>query len=992
MTSEREKNGFDKTQSFNVITHGMTVSHYTIERKIGAGGMGEVFLARDTRLNRNVALKFLPQEYTSDPEVKSRFMREAQAGAALNHPNIITVYEVAEHQNRSYIAMEYVDGESLKDLAERKDLRLSEIMGIGMQIGAGLAKAHEAGIVHRDIKPQNVLIGKDDRARIVDFGLAKLKGDLKITRAGSTLGTVSYMSPEQAQGEEVDRRSDIFSLGVMLYELVTGRLPFQGEHQAAILNSIVNEQPQPLARYNNRVSQELERIVVKALSKDKAERYQHADDLLADLRREQKTSEQSRSSELSVAGITPGSKRKLLSYLVPASVVFIIAFFVLILRPFKFDIAPEEAAIAKQSSLAVMYFDNLVDPEDSDRLAQMITSLLITDLSESQYLMRVVSQQRLYDILKLVSKEDLTRVDKTVASEVARKAEVKWILTGDILQTEPRIVLTSDISDATTGAILATQRVTGEEGEDFFSVVDKLTEQIKEDLSLSGQGQRGLDRAVADVTTHSPEAYRYYLEGVEQHQKAYLPEAIANFKKALEFDSTFAMAYYKLALVDEGPERKAFAAKALEYSDGVSQKEKHYIEALHAGLFGDEEKMEQGLKMITERFPQDKTAFELLAYRYYGQRRYEEAIRHLNKVVEMDPLHKLSYNMLAYTYHHLGDFDKSIWAINKYISIAPDEANPYDSRGDLYAWNGKIDQAIESYRKALKKKPDYYASLANLGHMYLFKREYARAESCYQALSSSADKDVRSGGRTYLANILAYQGKLTQALEVLDDGIAADRMERAQGRKHASKYFLKAVFYDQKRDFDAALKEAERVVEVLHKIDPDSPIYGRNHLVWLLSKNGDIEKAEQVVEALKNDIEGKDTAYSGLYLHAQACMDLAKGDLETATANLEKADEIVIEFYIRYLLYQTYLEAGKVGEAVTNLEEMLSKYTAGRATIALWGVKAHYLLGLAYEKSGWNSKAVDKYQEFLEIWKDADPGIPEVEDARERVARLKSKA
>jgi serine/threonine protein kinase/tetratricopeptide (TPR) repeat protein len=992
MVSGPEKDGLDKTQSFKLITSGMTVSHYKIERKIGAGGMGEVFLAQDTQLNRNVALKFLPPEYTSDPEIKSRFMREAQAAAALNHPNRITVYEVAEHQNRSYIVMEFVEGESLKELIAKRDLRISELIDIAMQISQGLAKAHEAGIIHRDVKPQNVLIDKDGRARIVDFGLAKLKGDMKLTQSGSALGTLSYISPEQAQGEKADRRSDIFSLGVILYEMITGRLPFQGEHQAAILNSIANEQPQPLARYNNRVSQELQRIVSKALSKDKAERYQHADDLLADLRRERKVSEQMRSSELSVAGVAPGSRKKFLSYLVPASVVFVVAFVLLILRPFKFDIAPEEAAVAEQSSLAVMYFDNLVDPEDSDRLAQMITSLLITDLSESQYAMRVVSQQRLYDILKLVGKEDLTRVDRTVASEVARKAEVKWILTGDILQTEPRIVLTSDISDAATGAILATQRVTGEEGEDFFSVVDKLTEQIKEDLSLSGKGQRGLDRAVADVTTHSPEAYRYYLEGVEQHQKAYLPEAIANFKKALEFDSTFAMAYFKLALVDESPDRKAFAAKALEYSDRVSQKEKHYIEALHAGLFGDEEKMEQGLKMITERFPQDKAAFELLAYHYYSKRRYEEAILHLNKVLEMDPLHKLSYNMLAYTYHHLGDFDKSIWAINKYISIAPDEANPYDSRGDLYAWNGKIDQAIESYQKALEKKPDFFASRVNLGHMYLFKGEYARAESCYKELSSSTDSDTRSLGRAYLANILAYRGKLTEALEVLDDGIAADRMERAEGRPHANKYFLKAVIYDQKGDLDAALREIEKAVEVLHQTDLDSPVYGRNHLVWVLSRRGDIEKAEQVVEALKNDIQGKDAAYQGLYWHAQGCLDLAKGNPEAAVADLEKADQIVIEFYIRYLLYKTYLEAGKVGEAVTSLEEMLSKYTAGRAGIAVWGVKAHYLLGLAYEKSGWNSKAIDKYEEFLKIWKDADPGIPEVEDAQERVARLKSKA
>jgi len=992
MVSGPEGDGLDKTQSFKVISHGMTVSHYRIERKIGAGGMGEVFLAQDTRLNRNVALKFLSPEYTSDPEVKSRFMREAQAAAALNHPNIITVYEVAEHQNRTYIVMEYVQGESLKELMAKRDLRMSELIDIAMQISQGLAKAHQAGIIHRDIKPQNVLIDKDCRARIVDFGLAKLKGDIKITQSGSALGTVSYISPELAQGQQMDRRSDIFSLGVILYEMIAGRLPFQGENLAAILRSITNEQPQPLARYNNRVSPELQRIVSKVLSKDKAERYQHADDLLADLRGEKRASEQMRSSEFSVAGVIPPSRRRLLSYLVPASVVFIVAFVLLVLRPFKLDIVPEESAIAEQSSLAVMYFDNLVDPEDKDRLAQMITSLLITDLSESQYAMRVVSQQRLYDILKLVGNEDMTRVDKTVASEVAREAEVKWILTGDILQTEPRIVLTSDISDAATGAILATQRVTGEEGEDLFSVVDKLTEQINEDLSLSGEGQRGLDRAVADVTTHSPEAYRYYLQGVEQSQKAYIPEAIANFEKALEFDSTFAMAYFKLALAKEGLDRKVYVARAMEYSDRVSKKERLYIEALHAGLFGDEEKMEKGLKNIIERFPHDKGAFELLVYHYYSKRRYAEAVRYLNRVLEMDPLHKTSYNLLAYTYHHMRDFDKSIWAINEYISIAPDEANPYDTRGDLYAWNGKIDEAIESYRTALEKKPDFYASRVNLGHMYLFKGEYARAESCYKDLSSSADRDTRSLGRAYLANVFAYRGKLALALEVLDHGIAADRMERAEGRTLANKYFLKAILYDQKGDLDAALREMEQGVEVLRQADPDSPVYARNHLVWILSRKGEIAKAEQVVNALEKDIEGKDAAYGGLYWHARGCLELAKGNPEAAVADFEKADQIIIEFYIRYPLCTAYLEANMVGEAVASLEKMLSKYTAGRAGIATWGVKAHYLLGLAYEKSGWNSKAIEKYQEFLEIWKDADPGIPEVEDARERVARLKSEA
>jgi len=992
MNAEREQNGFDKTQSFNVITHGMTVSHYRIERKIGAGGMGEVFLAQDTKLNRNVALKFLPQEYTTDAGVKSRFMREAQSAAALNHPNIITVYEVAEYHNRSYIAMEYVDGESLKDLTERKDVRLTEIMDIGMQISRGLAKAHEVGIIHRDIKPQNILVDKDGRARIVDFGLAKLKGDIKITQAGSTLGTVSYMSPEQAQGEEVDRRSDIFSLGVMLYEMITGRLPFQGEHQAAILNSIVNDQPQPLARYNNRASQELERIIGKTLSKDKAERYQHVDDLLADLRREQRTSEQSGSSEISVEPADTRPKRKLLPYLVSAAAVFVLVLALLILKPFKLEVAPEGRAVAEESSLAVMYFDNLVDPEDPERTGQMITSLLITDLSESQYVMRVVSRQRLYDILKLLGNEDLKRVDRTVASEVARKAGVSWILTGNILQMEPNIVLTSDISDAATGEVLATQRVAGEMGEDLFAVIDRLSAQIKEDLALPGGTEAAVDKAVADVTTHSPEAYRYFLEGLDNYNKVYFADAKKSFEKALEFDSTFASAYSWLARLTMGERQKELVAKAVKYSDKVTKLEQYCIKTQAAGIAGDYEHYQEGLQEIIKAFPDHKEAYVFLAGFYYERREYDKAILQYDRAIKIDPLYKMAYNMLAYTYHMAGDFEKSIWAINRYISMAQEEANPYDTRGDPYAWNGKLDQAIESYGKALANKPDFYTSLAKTGHMYLFKREYAKAESCYKELSAADQKDVRSQGRTYLAFVPAHQGKFDQALQLLGDGLAADRMEQEEGDWNARKHFLKALIHMEKGDRDSSFREARRAVEIWRKVNPDGRIWGRQYYVQLLARSGLLERAEEVTGELKNDIEDDDEVRMRTYHYARGCIDLAKGNLEESIVNLTKASQGGQDFIGSFMLSKAYLESGKLDKAVALLEKMLSRYDEYRAHVPVWSAKAHYLLGLAYEKSDWNSRAAEKYEEFLEIFRDADSEIPEVEDAEQRLERLKSKA
>ena len=463
---------------------GKTISHYKILEKLGEGGMGVVYKAQDTKLDRLVALKFLPHHLTTEAVEKKRFVQEAKAASALNHPNITTIYEIDEFEGHTFIAMEYCEGETLKQIAEKETLSVKRVLDIGIQICEGLTMAHEKGIVHRDIKSDNIMLTPRDQVKIMDFGLAKLKGATKLTKARSTLGTAAYMSPEQASGEEVDSRSDIFSFGVVLYELLTGQLPFQGEHQAAIIYSIVNEEPQPVARFNSKVSQELERIVSKALEKEKNERYQHADELLADLRRERKSLEYVKTTEIPPQAVAPKPKKRILPLIVPASIVFVLILLFLILKPFKFQIAPEEKAIAEENSLAIMYFVNLVDPDDKDRFAQMITALLITDLSTSQY-MRVVSQQRLYDILKLLGKENLKVIDKTVASEVARKAGVKWILTGNILQAKPNIVLTSDISEVTSGEILATQRVTGETGEDLFSVVDKLSAKIKENLCFS---------------------------------------------------------------------------------------------------------------------------------------------------------------------------------------------------------------------------------------------------------------------------------------------------------------------------------------------------------------------------------------------------------------------------------------------------------------------------------------------------------------------------
>jgi len=962
---------------------GKTISHYRILEKLGEGGMGVVYKARDTRLDRLVAIKFLPQHLTSDSVEKERFIHEAKAASALSHANITTIHEIDEFEGQMFIVMEYCEGKTLKKTIEKETLSIKKVLDIGIQICEGLTAAHKKEIVHRDIKSENIMITKEGQIKIMDFGLAKLKGATKLTTTGTTLGTLQYMSPEQASREAVDSRSDIFSLGVVLYEMITGQLPFKGEHEAAIIYSIMNETPEPLARYKANVPQGLQRIVDKALTKDKEERYQHADDLLADLRREKKSLEYVKLPK--IPGEIRSPKKKLLSFIVPASIVFVLVLVFLILKPFKFEMVPDKSAIAKENSLAIMYFENMVDTDDKERLGEIVTNLLITDLSESEY-MRVVSSQRLYDILKLLGKEGVKVIDKNTASEVATKAGAKWMLLGNVLQVEPEIILTSQLVDVGSGKIAASQRITGEAEEKIFSMVDKLTVEIKKDLSLPAVAQQEQDPSVADVTTHSPEAYRYYLEGVDYFDKYYWTEAEKSFEKALEFDSTFAMAYYWLASLKEDSEIKEMMTKAVEYSDNATQKEKSYIKNMEAQQAGNLKRAVLELQNLLERYPDDKYANFVLGLLHWKLSKPQEAIEQLHKVVQLDPFYKRAYDNLALLYNEIGDFDKSIWAINKYISLAPDEPNPYDTRGELYALNGKLDEAIESFKKAEEIKPGF--SLDDLGHMYVLKKEYAKAESCYQEVCSSTDKDDRAWGRLYLALVPLYQGKLGEALEVLDNGITADRMEQVEWQQ-VYKLGYTVIIYREK-DLNLAIKEQEKCLEIIHRLDPDDKFSEQHYYVMLLAENKDFEKAEQVAKVLKRDIEEKnETIMWYYYWYAAGCIEFSKGNLEKSVDNFEKVVEVNPIFPSWFLLGRAYLASGRLGEAVAEFEKILSSYDRYRLFNTIRAVKTYYLLGLAYEKSGWTKKAIENYEEFLDIWKDADPGIPEVEDAKERLKKLK---
>ncbi|MEE9270478.1 MAG: FlgO family outer membrane protein, partial [Candidatus Krumholzibacteria bacterium] len=908
------------------------------------------------------------------------------------------VHDIDETSDgRMFIVMPYYGGETLQVKVERGALEFDEAIHIASQVASGLAKAHEKGIVHRDIKSANILIANDGHVRILDFGLAKLAKQTRLTKTGTTVGTVMYMSPEQAKGDEVDARSDIFSLGVVLYELLTGELPFQGDHEAAVIYSIMNKEPEPLAKYRSDIPEGLHRIVEKAMAKKPDERYRSAADLEVELKQFQ----------VGLGPVATGSNKNLLKYLLPASVFLAVILF-LIFKPFKFEVSPDQKAAAAENSLAVMYFDNLVDRDDPQRLGEIVTNLLITDLSESQY-MRVVSTQRLYDILKFLGKEGAQVIDKTTATRVAARAEAKWMLLGSVLQEEPSFVVTAQLIDVESGDVVAAQRVTSQPGEKIFALIDKLTSEIKDDLHLPAAAKKENDPWVAEVTTGSTEAYRYYLEGNRIRWEGgapYASIAAGSYRKALEYDSTFAMAYLaltSLAMPGTGNEKRELIAKALRFSDRIGKKEKRYIKSRSHYLSGDISTAIQELEKLIDEFPDEKRAYVDLGFIYQvhsnafqklrvpsaGMRK---AISYYQKTIELDPLHYWAYNQLAYTYNGIGEADSSIWAINRCLDLAPDETAGgfHDTHADLYRKAGKFDRAIESYEEALTRAPENYESLMKLGQMHLYKREYAKARASFQKLLAMGSADNRSMGRYHLALIPLHQGKMEEALHVLDQGMSGDEMEGYEGDAYLWKLFSKSSIYAEKAEGERAVAEFEKLLAIYQEANPENPARWRDDYIYLLAKKKDFVTAEKVLGALKNSIVDQTNArQTNVYWFAKGWIDLERGNIDAAVTDFEESAKWGRWFWVRYPLAMAYLKAGRLAEAVGEFEGALKAFSPRSANYPTWVVKARFYLGTAYENSGWNNKAIEQYEEFLDIWKDADPGIEEVEDAKRRLAALK---
>ncbi|SYZ73177.1 conserved hypothetical protein [Candidatus Zixiibacteriota bacterium] len=973
-------NGEDRTRSYSVLSKDTLVGHYRIIEKIGSGGMGEVYLAEDTALNRRVALKFLPPHLCQDAECRARFKREAQAAARLDHPNIAAVFEVAEFQDRPFFSMQLVEGQTLRDAMKGEIMPLERIREIGMQICDGLQAAHDSGITHRDIKPSNILIDSHGRARIVDFGLASIIGTEQLTRTGSTLGTIGYMSPEQVKGEKIDHRTDLFSFGVVLYEMITGHAPFKAESDAATFRAITGSHPELLAHFRRDVPSEWQAIIDKALEKNVTLRYQHADDLLLDLKR-------------LAPGPVPlsGEKKSRIRSAYPWMIIAGLILLALILRPWKLEFSRTQETQAAANWLAVMYFDNITDPSDSKRLGEIATNLLITGLSQSEYV-KVLSSQRLYDLLKQVGKEGLRTIDRATASQVAEKAQAKWMLTGSILQSDPAIILTSQLVDVSTGAVIASQRVTGNSGENMFAVIDRLTEELKKSDAFPAAIRTESPVKVSDVTTRSPEAYRYYLEGLDYWNKLYGDDCRRSMRKAIQFDSTFADAYAMLALsLGAGSEEaEAAIAKAAKYIDRADERNRRRIIAIQLYIKKDYKNAIAATREVLRIDPDDKQTWVGLGEIYTmdgWQKNIDSIIMCANRALALDPNFRMAYNLLAYSMERSGRQKEAIDAINRYIKLAPGEANPYDTRGDLYAETGNIDSALESYRKALAIKPDFLESLKKTGFMYMFKERYQQAESCYHAYISNLPRKQRGYWRASLTYIPSFRGRFREGLRIADECISANKIDGMENTNWVL-YTLKSDMYNYLGRPDSALAMIKMAMAIEDKErQHESGLESWQAVMYL--KTGDTASANLLVARLERVAQSENDFDIEEYWSARGMIALELGDYTAAIEYLGKHDSLSEGMIGNDLLAKACLYAGNYKRAAEMLEIMQTKYSENNAISGAHFVEGYYWLGRAYDEMGKKDKARANLEKFLSIWKDADPGLKEVEDAGARLSKLR---